>query len=94
MDREPELLQILKERGPISPKRLAQLTGLSRRCINGALHGSKFTCKTHTRPASHVSTRPVWTWSPVPIRPSPGPTINSRNKILRRAAKLKADEEQ
>jgi hypothetical protein len=92
MDREPELLQILKDRGPISPKRLAQLTSLSRRCINGALHGSKFTCKTDTRPGSHVSTRPVWTWSATAVRPAHRPKINSRNKILRRESKVKVDE--
>lgn len=69
MDREPELLEILKARGPISVKRLNQLTGLSRRCINGTLHRSKFTKKVETRPLSRVSTRPVWSWSPTPVRP-------------------------
>ncbi len=93
MDREPELLAILKERGPISVRRLQQLTGLPRRCINGALHGSKFTTKVNTRPASHVSTRPVWSWSPKPERAAPKPQVNSRNKNVRRAAKLKVDSE-
>lgn len=93
MDREPEILEILKERGPISPKRIQKLTGLSRRCINGVLHGSKFTCKTDTRPFSHVSTRPVWSWSSVPVRPVDRPKINSRNKIIRRQAKLKVEDD-
>lgn len=89
-DREPELLKILKERGPVSVRRLQQLTGLSRRCINGALHGSKFTTKTNTRPMSNVSTRPVWSWSETPVRASPKPKVNSRNKNLKRAAKAQA----
>ena len=66
MDCEPELLQILKARGPVSVKRLKQLTGLSRRCINGTLHGSKKTAKIE----AVVKRRPLWAWSETPVRPT------------------------
>jgi predicted transcriptional regulator len=64
-NREPELLQILKERGPISVKRLRALTGLKKSCVNGALHGSKKTAKIET----DVRRRPLWSYSETPIRP-------------------------
>ena len=71
-DREPELLEILKERGPITARRLKVLTGLPKRCINGALHGSKKTAKVeHGR-------RPLWSWSETPVRPA----VVVRRKIV------------
>jgi hypothetical protein len=69
MDREPALLDMLKERGPISVRRLAALTGLPKRCINGALHGSKKTTKVESAPNNSRNTRPLWTWSETPVRP-------------------------
>lgn len=68
-DREPELLQILKERGPVSVKRLKALTGFSKQCINGALHGSKKTAKVEQSPYNSVNKRPLWSYSDVPVRP-------------------------
>lgn len=63
MDREPELLNLLKERGPISVRRLMRLTNFPKRLINGALHGSKYTRKHETR-------HPLWSFSnDGPIRP-------------------------
>jgi hypothetical protein len=69
MDREHELLQILKERGPISVKRLKTLTGLKKRCINGALHGSKKTAKVESAPYNSANKRPLWSYAAAPVRP-------------------------
>ncbi len=68
-DRAPELLKILKERGPVSVKRLKSLTGLSKRCINGALHGSKKTAKIEASPYNSMNKRPLWSYSETQIRP-------------------------
>lgn len=68
-DCEPTLLRIIKERGPISVRRLRDLTGFPKRCINGALHGSKKTAKVEHAPLSSRTTRPLWSYSETPIRP-------------------------
>ena len=65
MDRAPEILKLLGERGPMTVRRIARLTKLPKRLINGALHGSKFTCKVETVPFN----RPLWSVSDRPIRP-------------------------
>lgn len=72
MDREPELLKILKERGPITVRRLKALTGLPKRCINGALHGSKKTTKVEQGP------HPLWSYSETAVRP----VKENRRKVI------------
>jgi hypothetical protein len=69
MDREPEILQIVKERGPMTARRIANLTGLKARLVRGALHISKKTCKVDRCPNSH-NKRSIWSYSETPIRPA------------------------
>jgi len=69
MDREPEILQIVKERGPMTVRRIANLTGLKVHLVSGALHGSKKTCKVDRCPNSH-NKRSIWSYSETPIRPA------------------------
>jgi hypothetical protein len=68
MDREPEILQIVKARGPITARRIAALTGLKARLVRGALRGSKKTCQVDRCPNSY-NKRSIWTYSETPIRP-------------------------
>lgn len=69
MDRCPEILALLKERGPMTVKGISRATGLAKRLVNGALHGSKNTCKVERSPFSTRNKKPIWSWSSRPIRP-------------------------
>lgn len=82
-----QILQLVAERGPISARRVAHVLGVSKRLVNGVLHSSTKTCKTERSPLSNVCTRPVWTLSDTPVRPSFRRKINSRNKNDRRKAR-------
>jgi hypothetical protein len=79
---------LVKERGPITAYSIGHLTGMKRSKVNAILHANRHFVKTELSPLSHVTARPVWTWSdkPVPL-PQPRRHINSRNKEVRRKAR-------
>lgn len=78
--------------GPITVRRLSALTGMKKSKVNAILYNDRRFVKTERSPLSHVNTRAVWSWSPMPIvRPSERPRINSRNKHVRRTAKAEYD---
>jgi hypothetical protein len=85
--------EIVKQRGPISAHRLAELTGFSRSKVNGILHANRHFVKHERSPLSHVNARVVWTWSSkkVPLPPQ-RVHINSRNKHQRRMAQKMYEE--
>lgn len=79
---------LVKERGPITAYSLGRLTGMKRSKVNAILHANRHFLKTERSPTSNVTARPVWTWSdklvPLPVRR----VINSRNKAIRRQARI------
>jgi hypothetical protein len=85
--------EIVKQRGPVSARRLSELMGISRSKVNGILHGDRHFVKHERSPLSHVNARVVWTWSPkkVPL-PLQRVHINSRNKLKRRMAQKMYEE--
>lgn len=73
--------------GPITVRRLSALTGMKKSKVNAILYNDLRFVKTERSPLSHVNTRAVWSWSPMPVvRPLERPRINSRNKRARRTA--------
>jgi hypothetical protein len=79
---------LVKERGPITAYTISSLMAMKRSKVNAILHSNRHFVKTELSPLSHVTARPVWTWSdkPVPL-PPPRRHINSRNKDVRRKAR-------
>ena len=86
--------QLVQQRGPITAYRLARLTGYKRSYVNALLHTNLHFVKTERSPLSHVTARPVWSWSDTPVttRPPARTHINSRNKTARRKAKMAYEE--
>lgn len=84
-----DLVQIVKERGPITAYSIGRLTGMKRSKVNAILHTDRHFVKTERSPLGHVTARPIWTWSntPVPLPPARH-HINSRNKTVRRKAAI------
>ena len=82
----------VQTRGPITARTLSALTGMKKSKVNAILYGDLRFVKTDRSPLSHVNTRVVWSWSPVPVvRPPARPHINSRNKHVRRKATAEYD---
>lgn len=79
---------LVKERGPITAYSLGRLMNMKRSKVNAILHSNRHFHKTERSPISNVTARPVWTWSdklvPLPVRR----VINSRNKAVRRQARI------
>jgi hypothetical protein len=82
-----DLVQIVKERGPITAYSIGRLTGMKRSKVNAILHADRHFVKTERSPLGHVTARPIWSWSEtkVPLPPARR-HINSRNKTIRRKA--------
>jgi hypothetical protein len=91
---EETILRVVSERGPMSVRRIRQLTHFSRRMINGVLHGSNKTAKTYMSPMSHRSKRPMWAISETgPIRPVHlRHRMSSRNRMKNELTRRVGDE--
>jgi hypothetical protein len=80
--------EIVKTRGPITAYSIGRILDMKRSKVNAILHSDRHFVKTERSPLSHVTARPVWSWSstavPLPVRRT---HINSRNKAIRRASK-------
>lgn len=85
---EARILTLVQERGPITAYSIGRHLGVKRSKVNGVLHGDRHFLKTERSPLSHVTARPIWTWSDsvVPL-PPPRQHINSRNKALKKKAR-------
>jgi hypothetical protein len=79
---------LVKERGPITAYSLGRLTGMKRSKVNAILHADRHFLKTERSPVSNVTARPVWTWSDKPVPLPVRRIINSRNKAIRRQARI------
>jgi hypothetical protein len=80
--------ELIKTRGPITAYSIGRILNMKRSKVNAILHANRHFVKTEKSPLSHVTARPVWSWSstvvPLPVRRV---HINSRNKAIRRASK-------
>lgn len=61
------VMQIVKERGPISAKRIVARTRLEKSIVNSILYKNRHYNKIEQSPASTWNTKPVWTWSDVKV---------------------------
>ena len=62
-DLEPQILEFLKERGPVTVKCISKRLGLPRNLVRGALWHSKHAKRTDRAPSCRRK-KPVWSWSP------------------------------
>ena len=62
------MLEFLKERGPVTVKRISKSLGVSKVLVRGALWHSKHTCRVDRAPACHRK-KPIWSWSETRVRP-------------------------
>lgn len=85
---EAQVQNLVKERGPITAYSIGRHLNVKRSKVNAILHGDRHFLKTERSPLSHVTARPIWSWSNtvVPL-PPPRQHINSRSKVVRRAAR-------
>jgi predicted ArsR family transcriptional regulator len=68
MDLEPQILEFLKERGPVTVKCISKRLGLPRNLVRGALWHSKHAKRTDRAPSCRRK-RPVWSFSEARERP-------------------------
>jgi hypothetical protein len=61
---EREILELVKTRGPVTPRWIARTIGVKKSYVNAVLHHSKDTSKTLRRPMGQGDTRPIWTYTP------------------------------
>jgi len=63
---------IVKTRGPITAYSIGRILDMKRSKVNAILHSDRHFVKTERSPHSHVTARPVWSWSPelveLPVR--------------------------
>ena len=78
---ECTIIELVKTRGPVTPRWISKTLGVKKSYVNAVLHQSKDISKTLRRPMCHGDTRPVWSYTPgVAFRP----VKVSRNKVVRK----------